>query len=115
MHPDDETPVRLIPGTCANLTINGNTISSGYRQAIRTSLATPPLMAKIQKQNGWTPHDMSLIHWTALGRATQRMPSGMTQIMKLSHDLLPTAAMVHRYDPKLSYLLQVLPARQRGP
>jgi hypothetical protein len=25
----------------------------------------------------------------------------MTQILKLSHDLLPTAALVHRYDPKL--------------
>jgi hypothetical protein len=29
MHPDDETHVRLIPGTCANLTINGNIIFSG--------------------------------------------------------------------------------------
>jgi hypothetical protein len=44
---------------------------------------------------------MSLIHWTALGRATCRMPSCMTQILKLLHDLLPTVAMVHHYDPKL--------------
>jgi hypothetical protein len=41
MHPDEETPVRLLPGACANLTINGNTISSGYKQAIRTE-STPP-------------------------------------------------------------------------
>ncbi len=75
MHPDDDTPVWLIPGTCANLTINNNTISSGYKQAIRTASIAPPLMAKIQERDGWTPHDMSRIHWTALGRATRRMPS----------------------------------------
>jgi hypothetical protein len=73
MHPNDDTPVRLIPGTCANLTINANTISSGYKQAIRTAWTAstaPPLLAKIRERNGWTTHDMSLIHWTALGRAT---------------------------------------------
>jgi hypothetical protein len=58
-------------------------------------------MAKKQEQNGWTPQDMSLIHWTALGQAPRRMPSRLTQILKLLHDLLPTAAMVHHYDPKL--------------
>jgi hypothetical protein len=101
MHPDDDTPVRLIPGTCANLTINGNTISSGYKQAIQIASTASPLMAKIQEHNGWTTHDMSLIHWIALGRANRRMPSQMTQILKLSHDMLPTAAMVNRFDPKL--------------
>ena len=101
MHPHADIPVRLIPGTCANLTIAGDTISSGYKRAIRTASTAPPLMAKIQERNGWTPQDMHLIHWKALGRATRRMPSRMTQLLKLSHDLLPTAAMVHRYDPKL--------------
>jgi hypothetical protein len=71
MHQDNETPVRLIPGTCANLTINGNTFSSGYKQGIRTASTAPPFMAKIQERNGWTPHDIRLvIHWTALGQAT---------------------------------------------
>jgi hypothetical protein len=101
MHPHDDTPVWLIPGTCANLTINAKTISSRYKQAIRTALTAPPLLAKIQERKGWTTHDMSLIHWTALGRATRQMPSRMTQILKLSHNLLPIAALVHRYDPKL--------------
>jgi hypothetical protein len=101
MHPDDKTPVRLIPGTCANLVINNNTISSGYKQAIRTASTASPLMAKIHERNGLTFHDMSRIHWTALGQATCRMPSRRTQLLKLSHDLLPTAALVHRYDPKL--------------
>ena len=67
MNLDDDTPVRLIPGTCANLTINGSTISSGgYKQAIRTASTAPPLMEKIQERNGWTTYDMTLIHWTAL-------------------------------------------------
>jgi hypothetical protein len=101
MHPHDNTPVWLIPGTCANLTINANTISSGYKQVIRTASIAPPLLAKIQECNGWTTHDMSLFHWTALGRATRQMPSRMIQILKLLHNLLPTAALVHRYDPKL--------------
>ena len=43
MHPDDESPVCLVPGTCANLTIKGNTIcSSGYKQAILTASTAPP-------------------------------------------------------------------------
>ncbi len=43
MHPKDDIPVRLIPGTCANLTINNNTISSGYKQAIHTASTAPPI------------------------------------------------------------------------
>jgi hypothetical protein len=69
MHPNDDTPVWLIPGTCANLTTNANTIS-GYKQVIRTASTAPPLLAKIQEHNGWTTHDMSRIHRTALDRAT---------------------------------------------
>jgi hypothetical protein len=52
MHPNDDTPVWLIPGTCANLNINANTISSGYTQAIQTAWTAPPLLAKIQERNG---------------------------------------------------------------
>jgi hypothetical protein len=101
MHPNNDTPVWLISGTCANLTINNSTISSRYKQAIHTVSTAPPLMAKIQERNGWSPHDMSRTYWTALSRATRRMPSRMTQILKLSHDILPAAELVHRYDPQL--------------
>jgi hypothetical protein len=96
MHPDDGTPVRLIPGDLrqSNYQRQHNLLRI-YKQTIWTASTAPPLLAKIQERNGWTTHNMSLIHWTALGRAAQRMPSRMTQILKLSHDLLLAAAMVH--------------------
>ena len=74
MHCDDNSPVRLIPGTCANLTINANLlwIQTNYLDSINS----PHLMAKIQEQNEWTPHDTSLVHWTALGRATCQCQAG---------------------------------------
>jgi hypothetical protein len=45
-----------------------------------------PNWCQIHERNGWTAHDMSLIHWTVLRQATGGMPSQMTQILKLSHD-----------------------------
>jgi hypothetical protein len=38
---------------------------------------------------------------TTLGRAAWRMPSKTTQMVKLLYGLLPTAVIVHHYDPKL--------------
>jgi hypothetical protein len=102
MNMNDDTPVHMIPGNCATVTTNnGNIISSSYKHVIHTAPTTPALLAKIQEQNRWTPNeDMNLIHWMALGRATRRMPSRTTHIVKLlHHDLLLMAVMVHRCDP----------------
>jgi hypothetical protein len=101
MNRDAATPVCLIPGNCTNLTIDGNIISSSYKHAIHTVSTTPKLMAKTQEPKGWTSHDMNLIHRPALSQAIERVSSRMTQLVKLSHDLLPTGVMVHIYDPKL--------------
>jgi hypothetical protein len=65
------------------------------------NIDNPKRLAKIQERNGWTSNDMDLIYWTALGQASLQMPIRMTQVVKVSYDLLPMlGVMVHGYEPK---------------
>jgi hypothetical protein len=89
------------PSLHTNLIINGNTVFLSYKHGIHTALTTPNNLARIQQRNRGTPNNMDPIHWMFLGQVTKWMPIRLTQTVKLSHDFLPTAVLVHRYALKL--------------
>jgi hypothetical protein len=89
---------RIVLNT-AQLHILGATINSGYKPAIRNAYSEKPLLAYIQSRNSWSDDTMAMINLQAHQQALSRMSARHTQLVKLCHDLMPTARITHRYNP----------------
>jgi hypothetical protein len=85
----------------AQLHIDGSTINSSYRTAIRNATSEPALRKHIQATNKWTNETMSTIAWESHRQALNRMQSRHVQLVKLCHDILPTSKLVNRYNTRL--------------
>lgn len=81
----------------AQLHISGKTINTGYRTAISEAITTPALRAQISECNDWSPAVLATFHKEAHSQALSHMVARHSQLIKLCHDLVPTAAITHRY------------------
>jgi hypothetical protein len=90
--------VPRVPLNGAQLHIKGATINSGYKTAIRDAFTSPGLIAQIQERNDWTTHTMSTINLTSHKQAIDRLSARHPQLVKLCHDILPTAKTTNRYN-----------------
>jgi hypothetical protein len=84
---------------CAQLHIQGATINSGYKPAIRNAYSEKPILDYIRSRNSWSQPTMSTINLTAHQQALSRMSARHTQLVKLCHDIMPTSRITHRYNP----------------
>jgi hypothetical protein len=80
----------------AQLHISGKTINTGYRTAISEAITTPALLDHICERNEWSPATLALFHEEAHSQALGRMVARHSQLVKLCHDIVPTAAITHR-------------------
>jgi hypothetical protein len=104
VHANYRPLVPRIPLNLAQLHIDGATINSGYKTAIRNAYSEPALRASIQSSNSWTAETMQSINFQSHKQALDRMSSRHIQLVKLCHDILPTAKITHRYNPIASKL-----------
>jgi len=94
--------VPRIPLNLAQLHIDGATINSSYKTAIRNAYSEPALRKSIQTTNSWTTDTLNSINFQSHKQALDRMSSRHIQLVKLCHDILPTAKITHRYNPTAS-------------
>jgi hypothetical protein len=91
----------LIPRVTSNpaqLRIDGKTIPGSYRPAIRRATSFTPLLSYISRKNDWSSDIIDMIDWDVHSAALRSCPTRATQLIKLCHEILPTATRVHRYD-----------------
>jgi hypothetical protein len=86
----------------AQLHLAGATINSGYKTAIRNAFSESALLKHIQTHNTWSDTTMSTINLISHRQAIDRMSSRHTQLVKLCHDIMPTAKTTNRYNKQLS-------------
>jgi len=76
----------------------GEPLLGNIQQTIVNENYKLPLQLKLQKDNGWTSEQFSLIDWLAYQRAFQKQPrSHRISIAKLSHQLWNTNSQNHKY------------------
>jgi hypothetical protein len=92
--------VPRLQSNLAQLHIGGATINSNYSAAIRNAASEPALRHHIQSKNNWDDATMQTISWKSHRQALNRMKKRHVQLVKLCHDILPTAKTVHRYNPR---------------
>ncbi|KAI2507020.1 hypothetical protein MHU86_7405 [Fragilaria crotonensis] len=76
------------------------TVTAHYDTALRYQATAPELQEHMRERYSWTAQTMSVINWTAHGKAMQRHINKRTHLVKLVHGLLPTNAKLHRGDPR---------------
>jgi hypothetical protein len=91
--------VPMILTNAAQFHIHGCTINSGYKTAIRNAYSEPALLLHIQTRNKWSQITMATVNLASLKQALNRMSSRHIQLVKLCHDILPTAKLTHWYSP----------------
>jgi hypothetical protein len=90
--------VPRIPLNGAQLHIGEATINSGYQTAIWKAFTAPALLSQIQTRNDWATTTTNTINLTSHKQALGRMSSRHPQLVKLCHDILPTAKATNRYN-----------------
>jgi hypothetical protein len=103
-HPEPRPKVPRLPTKAAQLHIRGITISGHYHAEIECAVSTPQLRQYIQAKNNWLDDQMKAINWVAHGKALSCMSQRHIQLTKMCHEILSTANITHRYDPKSSPL-----------
>jgi hypothetical protein len=94
--------VPRMPLNGAQLHIQGATINSGYKTAIRNAFTASALTSQIQQRNNWTLQTMETINLTSHKQAIDRLSARHPQLVKLCHDILPTAKQTNRYNSIMS-------------
>jgi hypothetical protein len=82
----------------AQFHIAGATINSGYKTAIRNAFSEPALLKHIQTSNKWSDLTTATVNLTSHRQALDCMSSRHIQLVKLCHDILPTAKTTNRYS-----------------
>jgi hypothetical protein len=82
--------------------IDGKTINLSYKTAISNTSTEPLLRQHIQSTNDWSDATMHNVCWTSHGQALNRTKSRHVQLVKLCHNIVPTAKMTHRYNERNS-------------
>lgn len=81
--------------------MNNCTVNSKYKQMIRYNTTEQLLLSHIRKRNGWTDQVLNSVDWQAHGRAISSQDNNKSTLIKLIHDILPTARMVNKYNPSI--------------
>eukprot|EP00957_Ditylum_brightwellii_P138154 10531558-Ditylum_brightwellii.AAC.1 len=74
------------------------TFTGHYFKTIHDIAMTKPLVDHIKDANMWLQETFDAVDWLVYQRSWNRMDQRDTQIIKLSHDILPTYYQVHKYD-----------------
>jgi hypothetical protein len=90
IHSQYQPKVPRILLNTAQLHIQGATINSGYKPAIRNAFSEKSILDYIQSRNSWTDAVMETINLTAHQQALSRMSARHIQLVKLCHDIMPT-------------------------
>jgi hypothetical protein len=102
VHATYRPTVLRIPLNGAQLHIQSATINSGYKAAIRNAFTAPALLAQIRQRNDWSSATLDTINFTSHKQALARLSTRHPQLVKLCHDILPTAKLTNRYNPIFS-------------
>jgi hypothetical protein len=94
--------VPRIPLNGAQLHINDATINSGYKTAIRNAFTAPELLQQIKTRNQWSSSTLVTVNLTSHKQTLDRMSQRHPQLVKLCHDILPTAKATNRCNSMFS-------------
>eukprot|EP00957_Ditylum_brightwellii_P117068 8929737-Ditylum_brightwellii.AAC.1 len=56
------------------------------------------LTSHVMETNKWTTETFSWTYWPTFQRCKSSMDQQDNQIVKLTHDILPTNSQIHKYD-----------------
>lgn len=88
----------LLPSHVITVLHSGQRVTSALRALVNRQHHRAPLLQKLQRDNGWTSHQLSLVNWDAFHKAINKHPrSHRISITKLSHALWNTNQQNHRY------------------
>lgn len=92
----------MLPSTRCQLEIRGRTITSQHKDHLRQAISRPVYMQYLQAKHEWDSTTQTLIDWEAFGMASRTYFSTEVHLTKLIHNLLPTKARVHKFQPWVS-------------
>jgi hypothetical protein len=109
-NPEPRPKITRLPSNSAQLHVSGATISAHYRIEIEKAASTTNIREYIRSKNDWTTKQIAYINWDAHGKALSQLAQHHTQLVKMSHEILPTATITSRYKPTASPLCPICKA-----
>jgi len=89
----------LAPSTHLHCHLESGTITASWKNTLRNSATTTPLLRYLQEKNQWSEDTMSQIQWKTVSQCMSANIKRQSHFVKLSHDLLPVNTRLHRFDP----------------
>jgi len=90
--------VPMIKGTKCHLTIQGATITGGYKWAIRQALTLPAYFIYLRGRFDWTDEVLESIDWDSFKRIIRKYRNRQATVVKHIHGFAPTGKYANRYD-----------------